>query len=520
MVIELESKEAVDINETTQFHIKDTRVTTPLDCDSLITKSTKRGRPKKTEDNVYNWTDPETFELIELWANENILYNPCHPKYHDHDEINFGMEKVRSGLNEIGCNATIEQIHSKFLSLRGYFSRERGKMNSSRNSGGANGVYNKLYETKWKFYKPLSFLDTHMVARQPRQSNPSVKNKSSNIAETAGSLPHPISERLTQQRRCWDTCTGYLRKGPVEYLNTHNKPTSSVAVQQNISNIAEATGSIKFATSERRSEKNIDSRQHRVEYHETPAVQHNSSNIAETAGGLLRFTTSERLAKQRRLEPTEDFMENAVDYRKAPSKEPFTLSVQQNASNIAETAETMSTPTSDRITKQKRLEQTKQPMERLVEYQIPHSKQLTLSTSLQNNALDIAETTGSMRPITSERLAKPRKLERTQQLIETTVEYQKTPSTEPATSSTPEKDDDDVFADMICRMLKKVKNGRHKDFLKLNLQHMVIQATYDQSNASVSLPSRSAHMLSPSSSIGSSDTNSYDNELYRSFQPY
>lgn len=43
----------------------------------------------------------------------------------------------------------------------------------------------------------------------------------------------------------------------------------------------------------------------------------------------------------------------------------------------------------------------------------------------------------------------------------------------------PVKSDDDVFADLIGRMIKKVEDGEYKDMLKLSIQQMIVQATYN-----------------------------------------
>lgn len=234
---------------------------------SNVIKTTKkvRGRPKKIQEEARKWSDEETFVFIELWSSHDILFNPRNPRYHIRDENAKALEAVRTELHNKGMDVSVKQIQNKFLSLKSYFSRERGKINASRKSGAG---ADEVYDCKWKFFKQLSFLDEHMAPR------------------------------------------------------------------------------------------------------------HHVSNILGTPGRS----------------------DNAV--------------------------------TSDRST------------------------------------------------LKSERLAKNRRLDKTEKLMETAVEYLKQPQPIP---TVPQKDDDDVFSEMISRMLK-VKNNQCKDFLKLNIQQLILQATYNQTN--------------------------------------
>ena len=41
-----------------------------------------------------------------------------------------------------------------------------------------------------------------------------------------------------------------------------------------------------------------------------------------------------------------------------------------------------------------------------------------------------------------------------------------------------EKDEDDIFGDLLVKMLKRIPNGQTKDMLKINLQQMVCHVSY------------------------------------------
>jgi len=155
-----------------------------------------RGRPKKIQEEARKWSDEETFVFIELWSSHDILFNPRNPRYHIRDENAKALEAVRTELHNKGIDVSVKQIQNKFLSLKSYFSRERGKINASRKSGAG---ADEVYDCKWKFFKQLSFLDEHMAPRHHVSNILGTPGRSDNAVTSDRSTLK--SERLAKNRR-------------------------------------------------------------------------------------------------------------------------------------------------------------------------------------------------------------------------------------------------------------------------------------------------------------------------------
>ena len=69
----------------------------------------KQPAKKKTKKQKSEWTDDETFVLIEIWQNYDILYNLKHPLYSNRDEKAKAAEKVRKQLKEKNIDYTVKE---------------------------------------------------------------------------------------------------------------------------------------------------------------------------------------------------------------------------------------------------------------------------------------------------------------------------------------------------------------------------------------------------------------------------
>ena len=58
------------------------------------TSERKRGRPSKNAEKEREWTDEETFKLIDLWANHECLYNNKSSAYLNKDKESHALDKI------------------------------------------------------------------------------------------------------------------------------------------------------------------------------------------------------------------------------------------------------------------------------------------------------------------------------------------------------------------------------------------------------------------------------------------
>ena len=109
----------------------------------------------------------------------------------------------------------------------------------------------------------------------------------------------------------------------------------------------------------------------------------------------------------------------------------------------------------------------------------------------------------------SQKLSSNRQIERTEKLMETAVEFLKTPTPTPPCNA---RDDDDAFADLVGRMMRKIPDGERKDMLRIDIQTMIIQVTHVRNTATNILRSP-LHVSDTQPSPASSRSSPYDISL-------
>ena len=118
-----------------------------------------RGRPKMTD--KFIWTDASTELLIDMWRDKDILFDVKHPEYYKREKKGNAIKEIRKALGCNGYHVDVIDINSKFTSLKSYFSQERAKVTASQSGDGTDNVY----ESRWKFYTRLTFLNDSMTPR-------------------------------------------------------------------------------------------------------------------------------------------------------------------------------------------------------------------------------------------------------------------------------------------------------------------------------------------------------------------
>ena len=149
---------------------------------SRITLKERKG-PNKLE-----LSDDEITQLINLWKQEEALYNSKCDSYSNCDEKDKVLERIITNLAKEGIEATKTQITEKLTSLRSYYSGQRGKERASKSSG--SGTFD-VFVSSWKFMKDLSFLEDNYVPRKTESNL--VKSQNHANGSTEGPKQHKIN---------------------------------------------------------------------------------------------------------------------------------------------------------------------------------------------------------------------------------------------------------------------------------------------------------------------------------------
>ena len=162
----------------------------------------KRGRPSRKAE--FDWTDEDTFRLIELWSAKEVLYNCKHSQYSKKDVREKALESILISLQDEGVPLTsTKQIQEKLTNLRNYFAAERRKIESSRKSGAGT---ESLYKSCWKFFNHLAFLQDNFVPRETTsnisESTPEA-SEASNMSTSGSSysVSNPPSAKAARKLR-------------------------------------------------------------------------------------------------------------------------------------------------------------------------------------------------------------------------------------------------------------------------------------------------------------------------------
>ena len=175
----------------------------------------KRGKPKKNEDDNVEWPETVTNLVIDFWQVQELLYHAKHPKYHIREENSRTLSIVQQNMCEQRYEFTTAQISYKSLSLKNYFCKEKGKVTASSEKSGSGT--DELYESNWRFYECLNFLDYHITPRQTFSNlNVGKAADGSKTGEVAAAKP-PEIQKLTKDTEVDPTA---LIKTAVEYMKT------------------------------------------------------------------------------------------------------------------------------------------------------------------------------------------------------------------------------------------------------------------------------------------------------------
>ena len=127
----------------------------------------KRGRPSKNAEKEREWTDKETFNLIDLWANHECFYNAKSSECLNKDKQSHALDKIVQAFQDTVKPPTKRQMQLKITRLRNYYGGKNNKVKKYKANG---GYLDSVYVPMWKFFDSLEFLKDSIVAR-PTKNN-------------------------------------------------------------------------------------------------------------------------------------------------------------------------------------------------------------------------------------------------------------------------------------------------------------------------------------------------------------
>lgn len=190
-------------------------------------KRAKRGK-KTNAQKERDWTDEETFQLIELWSNHECLYNTKSPDYMIKDKRSQALNKIAEGFSGVDNPPTPAMIQLKITRLRNYYGGENNKVEKSKTSG---GDLESVYVPTWKFFARLDFLKDNLLVR-PTKTNLNLPNESSQSLYYTSNPPSAKS--LKKMENAGKSTAEEVMKTATEVLKTlssrydDNKPKENI----------------------------------------------------------------------------------------------------------------------------------------------------------------------------------------------------------------------------------------------------------------------------------------------------
>ncbi|KAK4886175.1 hypothetical protein RN001_002446 [Aquatica leii] len=107
-----------------------------------------------------SWKKEEVLKLIDLYQNHQVLWVVKDPRYHNKNARHQALEAIVNELKELRPSTTVNEVKTKFNSLRTQFNKEVAKLRSIPSGAGAEVVKINM----WCF-KDMLFLQDQSVAR-------------------------------------------------------------------------------------------------------------------------------------------------------------------------------------------------------------------------------------------------------------------------------------------------------------------------------------------------------------------
>lgn len=120
----------------------------------VISQRTNQKRKK-------SWKDDEVVKLIESYESRPCLWDTFNKEYHHSDKRAIALSEIEELLG-----IPREECQQKWNNLKGQYSREMHQMSKMKSGSGVE----ERYETKWKFFNHLKFLELVVEARKSQDT--------------------------------------------------------------------------------------------------------------------------------------------------------------------------------------------------------------------------------------------------------------------------------------------------------------------------------------------------------------
>jgi len=230
-------------------------------------KDFTKWRPVKKSFAKKEWSDEEISLLINLWRNEEILYNTKNELHSNKEERTKSLERITYELQQNGISICLEQVSEKMTSLRCYYSGQIGKERASKTNG------TEVFVSPWKFMRNMSFLESNY---KPRNSDFNTKHSEFNTRHNiynvgSGGSTHNTTTKINAANNMTNNTNNiYNTRSNVHDGNLHNS-INIIPTDTNIYSNYTTRNNIHIVTSDNHSIINS--------IHNSSNVMHNGSSV-------------------------------------------------------------------------------------------------------------------------------------------------------------------------------------------------------------------------------------------------
>ncbi|CAH2088467.1 unnamed protein product [Euphydryas editha] len=142
--------------------------------------------------------DEINLKFVQLYREEECLWNASIPSYKDKQMRDSSLEKIRDILNKDGIEMSIKEIKNKIKNLRATYCQELTKIEKSERSGAGTA---EVYKPKIIWFEEMhNFIKKVPMKRKTSNNQDSPNNnKDDNSASNSQSLEPPVAENLSEK---------------------------------------------------------------------------------------------------------------------------------------------------------------------------------------------------------------------------------------------------------------------------------------------------------------------------------
>lgn len=108
------------------------------------------------------WPDCKSLQLIQLYREKRILWDPLDKNYKNSKKKMDDWEEIATKMN-----TDVTNVKKKIESLQGSYRRERQRQDTSHRSGAGT---DDLYKSKWFAFNEMQFLNDKYKPRQTKDT--------------------------------------------------------------------------------------------------------------------------------------------------------------------------------------------------------------------------------------------------------------------------------------------------------------------------------------------------------------